>query len=240
MACFVLTLHSAHPHLSSPKQVFGFLRKHIHDEATVEEVKRVTLTADGRGACFDVPTNLAKVGGCLQCCIPGRLSLHMGVPTPANLPPRRQPGSGHWHHHPCLSPALPLCRSSWPSAASTTARGTWATWWPPLRCPSSRSASSSSMAAAAALGPAPAAGLAAAVAATAAAGAAAVGGEDTAAGGEEVVVVAAAGALAAAGAVAGVGHGSKLACLPRNQAPARICHSIGSALLRSSLQSLCC
>lgn len=92
MACFVLTLHSAHPHLSSPKQVFGFLRKHIHDEATVEEVKRVTLTADGRGACFDVPTNLAKVGGCLRCCIPGRLSLHMGVPTPANLPPRRQPG----------------------------------------------------------------------------------------------------------------------------------------------------
>ena len=41
--------------------MFGFLRKHIHDEATVEEAKRVTLTADGRGACFDVPTNLAKV-----------------------------------------------------------------------------------------------------------------------------------------------------------------------------------
>ncbi|KAL4859742.1 DEAD-box ATP-dependent RNA helicase 7 [Chlorella vulgaris] len=40
-------------------QVFGFLRKHIHDEDTVEEVKRVTITADGMGAVFDVPTTLA-------------------------------------------------------------------------------------------------------------------------------------------------------------------------------------
>ncbi len=43
-------------------QVFGFLRKHIHEEETVNEVKRMTLTADGQGAVFDVPTKLAKVG----------------------------------------------------------------------------------------------------------------------------------------------------------------------------------
>lgn len=74
-----------------PQQVFGFLRKHIHDEATVEEVKRVTLTADGRGACFDVPTNLAKVGGCLRCGIPRRLSLHMGCPHLPTCRPAASP-----------------------------------------------------------------------------------------------------------------------------------------------------
>ena len=42
-------------------QVFGFLRKHINEEETVNEVKRMTLTADGQGAVFDVPTNLAQV-----------------------------------------------------------------------------------------------------------------------------------------------------------------------------------
>jgi hypothetical protein len=42
-------------------QVFGFLRKHIPSEDTLNEVKRMTLTADGKGAVFDVPTNLAKV-----------------------------------------------------------------------------------------------------------------------------------------------------------------------------------
>ncbi|EFN57631.1 hypothetical protein CHLNCDRAFT_20835, partial [Chlorella variabilis] len=46
--------------VEKPGQVFGFLRKHMHEEETVEEAKRMTLTADGLGAVFDVPTSLAK------------------------------------------------------------------------------------------------------------------------------------------------------------------------------------
>ena len=52
----------AHPcPLCFTSQVFGFLRKHIHEEETLNEVKRMTLTADGQGAVFDVPTAMAKV-----------------------------------------------------------------------------------------------------------------------------------------------------------------------------------
>lgn len=44
--------------VTKPGFVYGFLRRHIQDEATVEEVKRMTLTADGKGAVFDVPLRL--------------------------------------------------------------------------------------------------------------------------------------------------------------------------------------
>jgi ATP-dependent RNA helicase DDX21 len=47
--------------VDKPGFVFGFLRRHM-DEAVVNEVKRMTLTADGKGAVFDVPTQHAKVG----------------------------------------------------------------------------------------------------------------------------------------------------------------------------------
>eukprot|EP00889_Picochlorum_renovo_P007595 jgi/Picre1/34625/NNA_002093.t1 len=40
--------------------VFGFLRRRIEDENKVNEVKRMTLTEDGMGAVFDVPTHLKE------------------------------------------------------------------------------------------------------------------------------------------------------------------------------------
>lgn len=42
-------------------QVFGFLRKRIPSEETVNEVKRMTLTKDGKGAVFDVPIKMVEV-----------------------------------------------------------------------------------------------------------------------------------------------------------------------------------
>lgn len=56
------TLHFTSPQvIEKPGYVFGFLRRRLPDENTVEEVKRMTLTADGMGAVFDVPTNLKDV-----------------------------------------------------------------------------------------------------------------------------------------------------------------------------------
>jgi ATP-dependent RNA helicase DDX21 len=41
--------------------VFSFLRRRITDEDTVNEVKRMTLTTDGKGAVFDVPHKLKEL-----------------------------------------------------------------------------------------------------------------------------------------------------------------------------------
>ena len=51
--------------IQRPGLVFSFLKKHMPSEDTVEEVKRMSLTADGKSAVFDVPTKLAQV----HCCI---------------------------------------------------------------------------------------------------------------------------------------------------------------------------
>lgn len=47
--------------IQRPGLVFSFLKKYMPSEATVEEVKRMSLTADGKSAVFDVPTKLAQV-----------------------------------------------------------------------------------------------------------------------------------------------------------------------------------
>lgn len=84
-------------------QVFGFLRKHIHEEETVNEVKRMTLTADGQGAVFDVPTKLAKVGG--RRALLGAVARH-------------GPRCGAAH----AQPPCPLCCPPGPSCAGARAR----------------------------------------------------------------------------------------------------------------------
>jgi ATP-dependent RNA helicase DDX21 len=40
--------------------VFGFLRRRMGDENKVNEIKRMTLTEDGKGAVFDVPSHLKE------------------------------------------------------------------------------------------------------------------------------------------------------------------------------------
>lgn len=47
--------------IQRPGLVFTFLKKYMPSEATVEEVKRMSLTADGKSAVFDVPSKLAQV-----------------------------------------------------------------------------------------------------------------------------------------------------------------------------------
>ncbi|KAL6780947.1 hypothetical protein ACKKBG_A09135 [Auxenochlorella protothecoides x Auxenochlorella symbiontica] len=53
-----LRLAAAFP-VDKPGQVFGVLRKAL-PEASVEEVKSMTLTSDGKGAVFDVPAALVQ------------------------------------------------------------------------------------------------------------------------------------------------------------------------------------
>lgn len=51
-----VTLQFVCPHeVDKPGFVFSFLRRNIPDEDTLNEVKRMTLTVDGKGAVFDVP-----------------------------------------------------------------------------------------------------------------------------------------------------------------------------------------
>ena len=47
--------------IQRPGLVFSFLKKYMPSEDTVEEVKRMSLTADGKSAVFDVPSKLAQV-----------------------------------------------------------------------------------------------------------------------------------------------------------------------------------
>ena len=54
-----LALVSPTAEVQRPGFVFSSLRRWLPD-ATVEEVKRLTLTADGKGAVFDVPTHLVE------------------------------------------------------------------------------------------------------------------------------------------------------------------------------------
>lgn len=54
-----VTLQLVSPYeVDKPGFVFSFLRRRITDEDTVNEVKRMTLTTDGKGAVFDVPHKL--------------------------------------------------------------------------------------------------------------------------------------------------------------------------------------
>lgn len=54
-----VTLQFTSPYdVEKPGFVFAYLKRQIGDDATVEEVKRMTLTADGKGAVFDVPLKL--------------------------------------------------------------------------------------------------------------------------------------------------------------------------------------
>jgi len=56
---YVTMLFTNDGEMQKPGYVFGFLRRRM-DEAVVEEVKRMQLTADARGAVFDVPAAHAK------------------------------------------------------------------------------------------------------------------------------------------------------------------------------------
>lgn len=54
-----VTLQFINPfQVERPGFVFSFLRKNIVDENKVNEIKRMTMTEDGMGAVFDVPTKL--------------------------------------------------------------------------------------------------------------------------------------------------------------------------------------
>ena len=46
--------------INRPGFVFSHLKRHLPDEV-VEEVKRLSLTADGKSAIFDVPSQHVKV-----------------------------------------------------------------------------------------------------------------------------------------------------------------------------------
>jgi ATP-dependent RNA helicase DDX21 len=78
--------------VSKPGFVFGFLRRHIQDEATVEEVKRMTLTADGKGAVFDVPLRLKDTF--LQSCSSGASQPTLIMPTSLPALKERPPSAG--------------------------------------------------------------------------------------------------------------------------------------------------
>lgn len=59
-----LMFHSS-TEIQKPGLVWAFLKRSI-PEATVEEVQRMTLTADACNAVFDVPSSRAQVNCCLK------------------------------------------------------------------------------------------------------------------------------------------------------------------------------
>ena len=58
---FTTLMFTSPTEIQRPGLVFTFLKKYMPSEATVEEVKRMSLTADGKSAVFDVPSKLAQV-----------------------------------------------------------------------------------------------------------------------------------------------------------------------------------
>ena len=63
---FTTLMFTSPTEIQRPGLVFSFLKKHMPSEDTVEEVKRMSLTADGKSAVFDVPSKLAQVA-CSKC-----------------------------------------------------------------------------------------------------------------------------------------------------------------------------
>jgi hypothetical protein len=63
---FTTLMFTSPTEIQRPGLVFSFLKKHMPSEDTVEEVKRMSLTADGKSAVFDVPSKLAQVD-CSLC-----------------------------------------------------------------------------------------------------------------------------------------------------------------------------
>ena len=63
---FTTLMFTSPTEIQRPGLVFSFLKKHMPSEDTVEEVKRMSLTADGKSAVFDVPSKLAQVA-CSLC-----------------------------------------------------------------------------------------------------------------------------------------------------------------------------
>ena len=61
---FTTLMFTSPTEIQRPGLVFSFLKKHMPSEETVEEVKRMSLTADGKSAVFDVPSKLAQVYLC--------------------------------------------------------------------------------------------------------------------------------------------------------------------------------
>lgn len=82
-----LQFHAGQP-IQRPGFVFTTLKRHLSEE-NVEQIKRMSLTADGQSAIFDVPSELVQVTdahpwwnpaliACLQCtefAWPGRNAL---------------------------------------------------------------------------------------------------------------------------------------------------------------------
>lgn len=89
----------AHAQVERPGYVFGYLRRRV-EEALVEQVKHMNITADEAGAVFDVPSALVKkfLEGC------GKLDAGMKGPAasctvPEELPalkPREERPGGGW------------------------------------------------------------------------------------------------------------------------------------------------
>lgn len=74
---FTTLMFTSPTEIQRPGLVFSFLKKHMPSEDTVEEVKRMSLTADGKSAVFDVPSKLAQVPCVL--CIHIHPSIHLLV-----------------------------------------------------------------------------------------------------------------------------------------------------------------
>jgi ATP-dependent RNA helicase DDX21 len=95
-----VTLQFISPYdVEKPGFVFSFLKRQIGDDATVEEVKRMTLTADGKGAVFDVPFKLKDtfLSKCGQKGDDGGSEAKPSLSLPAALPklkerPMESPG----------------------------------------------------------------------------------------------------------------------------------------------------
>jgi len=71
---FTTLMFTSPTEIQRPGLVFSFLKKHMPSEDTVEEVKRMSLTADGKSAVFDVPSKLAQVA-CSSC-----IHIHLAIP----------------------------------------------------------------------------------------------------------------------------------------------------------------
>ena len=66
---FTTLMFTSPTEIQRPGLVFTFLKKYMPSEATVEEVKRMSLTADGKSAVFDVPSKLAQVRCAVLCWV---------------------------------------------------------------------------------------------------------------------------------------------------------------------------
>ena len=84
---FTTLMFTSPTEIQRPGLVFSFLKKYVPSEATVEEVKRMSLTADGKSAVFDVPSKLAQVRQAeLSCAVLCHAILAQSCAVPGCFP----------------------------------------------------------------------------------------------------------------------------------------------------------